>query len=190
MVQSQHGTERAPVLAKDLDTSHGGLKLDGTGQLHRQGGTGQVANCPPVWVRSLYCWQSKHMKGGKENFMLSPRRMWDREKYHTGCEIQKFRKMALLVSVKLEVANLREAQGATMQRKKTRSGHLSECDTSMTSKWQKFPRWRCYCFERNYLLQGSSNPPNHLCLNVLFLSTSIYLKSICIQITETWTHGN
>lgn len=139
MAQSRHGTERAPVLAKDLSTSYGGLKLDGAGQLHRQGGTGQVANCPPVWVRSLYCWQSKHIKGGKENHMLSPRRMWDREKYHTGCEIQKFRKMALLVSVKLEVATLRETQGATMQRNKTRCGHLSECDTSITSKWQKFP---------------------------------------------------
>lgn len=43
------------MLAKDLDTSHGGMKLDGTGQLHRQGGTGQVANSPAVWVRSLHC---------------------------------------------------------------------------------------------------------------------------------------
>lgn len=53
--QPPHGTERAPVLAKGLDTSHGGMKLDGTGQLHRQGGTGQVANPPAVWVRFLYC---------------------------------------------------------------------------------------------------------------------------------------
>lgn len=53
VAQSPHSTERAPVLAKDLDTSHGGMKLDGTGQLHRQGGTGQVANSPAVWVRSL-----------------------------------------------------------------------------------------------------------------------------------------
>lgn len=58
VAQSPHGTERAPVLAKDLDPSHGGMKLDGTGQLHRQGGTGQVANSPAVWVRSLHCRQS------------------------------------------------------------------------------------------------------------------------------------
>lgn len=52
---SPHGTERAPVLAQDLGTSLGGMKLDETGQLHGQGGTGQVANSPAVWVRSLYC---------------------------------------------------------------------------------------------------------------------------------------
>lgn len=117
--------------------------------------------------------QSKHVKGGKGKHMLSPRRMWDTEKYQTGCEIQRFREMALLVSVKPEAATLRETWGATMQRKKEPiwCGHFSECNSSKTSTWQKFPRWRCYCFERNYLLQGSSNPPNHLYLNVLFLST-------------------
>lgn len=43
------------MLAKGLYASHGGMELGGTGQLQRQGGTGQAANSPAGQVRSLYC---------------------------------------------------------------------------------------------------------------------------------------
>jgi len=39
-----HGTEQEAVLAKGLHTSPGGMELGGTGQLQRQGGTGQAMN--------------------------------------------------------------------------------------------------------------------------------------------------